>query len=156
MHDQLLSKYFRQSLARHATVVAGLPRKPWVTAEVSKCLLAHAAVRRMFCSSLRSLQLSRLRVQFVAWAVCPRSRPRALRPFPRRRCPPLYSWSLPHLTALHPAILDALLVRCQMWQVSAWQTKLLQHIARSTKVQCKLAYKDWLADPYRRVYCPSV
>jgi hypothetical protein len=34
---------------------------------------------------------------------------------------------------------------CQMWQVSAWQTKLLQHIARSLKVQCKLAYKDWLA-----------
>ena len=29
--------------------------------------------------------------------------------------------------------------------MSAWQTKLLQHIARSTKTQCKLAYKDWVA-----------
>ena len=98
VHDQLLSKYFRQAFARYATAVPGLPRKPWVTAEVSKCLLAHAAARRMFRSSLRSLQLSRLRVQFVAWAVCPRSRPRALRPFPRRRCPPLYSWpaAAPH------------------------------------------------------------
>ena len=32
-----------------------------------------------------------------------------------------------------------------MWQVSAWQTKLLQHIARSTQTQCKLAYKDCIA-----------
>ena len=31
-----------------------------------------------------------------------------------------------------------------MWQVSAWQTKLLQHIARSTKTQCKLACKEWV------------
>ena len=58
--------------------------------------------------------------------------------------PPLYSWPLPHLTILHPAILDALLVRTQSWQVSAWQTKLLQHIARSAKAQCKEAYKIWL------------
>ena len=32
-----------------------------------------------------------------------------------------------------------------MWHVSAWQTKFVQHIARSTKTQCKLAYKDWVA-----------
>ena len=107
--------------------------------------MAHAAARRSFRSSLRSLRFARLRVQFVAWAVRPRSRPRALRPFPRRRCPPRHPWPVPRLTCLRPAIIEALLRRSQMWQVSAWQIKPLQHIARSTKTQCKLAYKDWVA-----------
>ena len=144
VHDNLLSKFFRQLLVRHATAVPGLPRKPWVSADVSKRLLAHAAARRIFRASLRSLVLARLRVLFVAWAVCPRSRPRALRPFPRRRCPPRYPWPEPHLSCIHPAIAEALLNRSQMWQVSAWQTKVLRHTARSTKTQCQLAYKDWV------------
>ena len=38
VHDQLLSKLYRQLLERHATVVPGLPRKPWVTEAVSKLL----------------------------------------------------------------------------------------------------------------------
>ena len=110
---------------------------------VSKRLVAHAAPRRMFRVTPRELILAHLRKVFVAWAVCPRSRPRALGPVPRRRCPPRFSWPLPHLSRLHPAIAATLLHRIQMWQVSACQTKILRHIACSTRTQCKLAYKDW-------------
>ena len=106
VHDQLLSKLYRQLLERHATVVPGLPRKPWVTEAVSKLLLAHAAARRSFRSALWSLRCARLRVSFVAWAVCPRSRPRALRPFPRRRCPPRFPLLVPRLTCIDPAVID--------------------------------------------------
>ena len=123
VHDKLLSKSFRQLMVRHATTVPGLPRKPWVTAEVSKRLLAHAAARRMLRASRRALSLARLRVLFVAWVVCPRSRSRALHPVPRRRCPPRFPWPLPHLACLHPAISEALLHRIQRWQASAWQSK---------------------------------
>ena len=30
-----------------------------------------------------------------------------------------------------------------MWQLSAWQTKRLLHIAKSTRTRCRIAYKDW-------------
>ena len=116
VHDKLLAKFFRQLMVRHATGIPGLPRKPWVTTEVSKRLVAHAAARHMFRATLRELCLARLRVLVVAWAVCPRSRPRAMHPFPRRRCPLRLPWPLPHLSRLHPAISTALLHRIQMWQ----------------------------------------
>ena len=72
VHDQLLSTFNRQLLERHATAVPGLPRKPWVNEAVSKLLQAHAEARRSYRSALSSLRCARLRVSFLAWAVCPR------------------------------------------------------------------------------------
>ena len=124
---------FRQLMERHATAVPGLPRKPWVNEAVSKLLQAHAEARRSYRSALSSLRCARLRVSFLAWAVCPRSRPRALRPFPHRRCPTRFPWPVPRLTRIHPVVIEALLCRTQLWQVSAWQTKAAANIAYRLK-----------------------
>ena len=64
VHDQLLSKFYKQLMERHATAVLRLPRKLWVNEAVSKLLQAHAEARRSYRSALSSLRSARLRVSF--------------------------------------------------------------------------------------------
>ena len=134
---------FRPVWVRRAVDVPNLPRKPWVTLELPNRLLAHASARRLFCASGRALHLARVRVVFVAWLVFPRSRPRALRPFPRPRRMAQATRVSPPLLVLGLAVVSALLQRSLMWQLSAWQTKVVFHIAKSTRTQCRIACKDW-------------
>ena len=119
-HDRLVSKLFRAMRARHCGMPKRVPNGSWVTTEVWAQLCTHAHIRVAFTSSRKLLVVAVKKSCFCAWDALCGSEPRQAA----------------------AAVLRQIANTCHLLNLQiAWQAKLLRHVSRATRHNCRKVRK---------------